>query len=36
MFADPQRAAAEKIGALIENAGKDAPDNVVTIKGGRS
>ena len=34
MFSDPQRAAAEKIGRLIENAGKDSPpDNVVTMKG---
>jgi integrase len=34
MFADPQRAAAEKIGVLIENAAKDSPpDNLVTLKG---
>jgi integrase len=34
MFADPQRAAAEKIGVLIENAAQDSPpDNLVTLKG---
>ena len=34
MFADPQRAAAEKIGMLIENAGQGSPpDNLVPLKG---
>jgi hypothetical protein len=33
MFADPQRAAAEKIGVLIENAAQDPPDNRVPLKG---
>ena len=34
MYSDPMRAAAEKIGVLIENAGKDStPDNLVTLKG---
>ena len=37
MFSDPQRAAAEKIGALIENAAQGSPpDKVVPLKGGRS
>ena len=33
LFADPMRAAAEKIGMLIENAAQGSPpDNVVTLK----
>ena len=38
MFADPQRAAAEKIGVLIENAAvqDSPPDNVVPLGRGRS
>jgi site-specific recombinase XerD len=36
MFADPQRAAAEKIGALIENAAvPPAPDKAVPLAKGR-
>ena len=36
MFTDPQRAAVEKIGKLIENAGKASPENVMPLlmKGG--
>jgi integrase len=34
MFSDPQRAAAERIGSLVENAGKPAPE-AVPLKGGR-
>ena len=36
MFNDPQRAAAERIGMLIENAGKASPENVMPLlmKGG--
>jgi integrase len=33
LFQDPQRAAAEKVGRLIENAAQDAPDNLVSLKG---
>jgi integrase len=37
MFVDPQRAAAERVGKLVEDAGKEpAPDNVVPLKGGAS
>lgn len=37
MFSDPQRAVVERIGRLIEDAGKAAPDDVVVpIKGGAS
>ena len=36
MFADPQRAAVERIGKLIEDAGKASPENVTPLlmKGG--
>ena len=36
MFPDPQRAAAEKIGMLIENATKDPPQRLVTQEEGGS
>jgi integrase len=35
MFADPQRAAVERVASIIENAGKPAPDTLVPLGKGR-